>query len=80
MPKTRTNSVVVTHHDDGSWTEQTDITYLPPTVSDKLAMAGILGAGVLFALSPVFIASYDVLQERREARKARKAAQSNKDD
>jgi hypothetical protein len=80
MPKTRTNSVVVTHHEDGSWTEQTDITYLPPTTSDKLAMAGILGAGVLFALSPVVFAGYDLYQEKREARKARKAALSTKDD
>lgn len=80
MPQTRTNSVVVEYHDDGSWTEKTDVTYLPPSTSDKLVMGGILGAGLLFALSPVVFAGFDLYQEKREARKARKAAKSEKDD
>lgn len=69
MPKQHTDSIVTVHHDDGSWTESTEITYFPTTKAEKATGLAVLGALTVIGLAPVAWAAAD---EWRQARRLKR--------
>jgi hypothetical protein len=78
MTTTHTDSSIIEHHDDGSWTETTTITHYPATRGQKAAAWGALG---VLAMAPVIplavIYGIEKFEEKREERRAKKAAKKN---
>lgn len=73
MSKTRTDSFTVVHHEDGTWTEKSEITHLPTTKAEKLAGVGVLSALSLIALAPVLWAGAEEWRlNRRQKRELAK--------
>jgi hypothetical protein len=80
MPKAHTDSSIVEHHEDGSWTETTTITHYPATRNEKLAAWGALGALCVAPLFPLIaIHGLEKWEERKQARQAKKAAKNEND-
>lgn len=76
--RTHTDSSTIVHHEDGSWTETSEVTHFPV---DKKQQALALGGLTLIAFAPVIpllsIAAYEKFEEKREARRVRKAAKKS---
>lgn len=69
MPNAHTDSMITVHHDDGSWTETTEITYFPTTKAEKATGVAVLGALGLIALAPAIWAG---AEEWRNARRLKR--------
>lgn len=79
MTTTHTDSSIIEHHDDGSWTETTVITHHPATRGQKAAAWGALGVLAMAPMLPlVVIYGLEKFDEKREELRAKKAAQKNK--
>lgn len=75
-----TNSSVVEHHEDGSWTEKSEITHYPASNAQKATAVLGLGAIVLAPLAPLLIVvGLEKADEYRAKRRAKREAkkQSN---
>lgn len=71
--RTHTDSSIIEHHDDGSYTETTVITHLPATRSQKIAAWSGVGAVLVLPFVPVVaIVLQEKFEARREARRAKK--------
>lgn len=65
-----TDSQIVEHHDDGSWTTTTVVTEYPLTKADQAKAWGVLGALTLITCSPLFVViARDKLETRREKKR-----------
>ncbi len=72
---THTDSVSTTHHEDGSYTTVSEITYTPPTRNEKIVAGAVLGALVLAPTAPLlFIVALEKAEYLNEKRKEKKAA------
>lgn len=74
MPRNHVDSITVQHHDDGSYTETSEITYYPPTAQRKAAAWLALGGLVVAPFTPLILAAgvgkWRDLKERSAAKKA----------
>lgn len=77
MSKAHTDSITTVHHDDGSWTESTEITYFPTTKAEKATGMAVLGALTVIGLAPVIWAGAD--EWRRARRLKRDLAKTEND-
>lgn len=70
-----TDSSTVEYHDDGSKTVTTVETLHPVSKKQQALATGVLGLVVMAPVIPlIVVAAYDRVEEKRAARKAKKAA------
>lgn len=74
---TRTDSHVVEHHDDGTWTETIVVHGRPATKKEKATAWTILGAVCIAPFAPLVLAiGYDRWEQRRARKEAAKKLKS----
>lgn len=70
----------VTHHEDGSWTETTEVTYYPASSKQKaaaaLALVGIIVAPAVPILTIVSVEKATQLREKYRARRNSKKSET----
>lgn len=77
--KAHTDSSIIEHHDDGSWTETTVVTHFPATKRQQtLAAVGVLGLIAAPFMPLITVAALEKFEEKREARREKKRLKSVK--
>lgn len=77
MSKAHTDSITTVHHDDGSWTESTEITYFPTTKAEKATGVAVMVSLAVIGLAPVAWAAAD---EWRQARRLKRESAKTEND
>ena len=72
MSKTHTDSAIVEHHEDGSWTVTTVETHYPATRGEKAAAWTALGALCIAPFTPLIAIGVAEWWDRRREAKAKK--------
>lgn len=77
--RAHTDKSTVVYHEDGSWTESTEVTHYPASKAQKatatLALVGVLAAPLVPILT---IASIEKAADMREKYRAKRDARKNK--